>query len=175
MSSAAHTLAVELDAEFPITRRVLERVPSEKLAWQPHAKSMTLGQLAQHVALIPGNMSRLSQQDGIDMATRKMEYVPGEITVSILATFDASVATAKALVRELDDATAQARWRMTFGDREIFAIPRIAMLRTMLLHHMIHHRGELVVYLRLLDVPVPVVYGKSADENPFAQLAPVNA
>ena len=171
MSSAAHALAAELDAEFPITRRVLARVPTDRLSWQPHAKSMTLGQLAQHVALIPGNMSRLSQQDGVDMATRKMEYAPGESTAAILGTFDASVAVAKAWVRELDETKAKTTWRMTFGEREVFAIPRIAMLRTMLLHHMIHHRGELVVYLRLLDVPVPVVYGRSADENPFAMPA----
>jgi len=175
MPSLALALAAELDAEFAITRRILERVPSNHLAWQPHAKSMTLGQLAQHLALIPGNMSRLSQQDGIDMATRKIEYVPGESTTAILATFDASVATAKASVRELDEAQTHATWRMTFGEREIFAIPRIAMLRTMLLHHMIHHRGELVVYLRLLDVPVPLVYGRSADENPFAMPAAINA
>ena len=168
MSSAAKALAAELDAEFPITRRVLERVPTDRLAWQPHAKSMSLGQLAQHLALIPGNMTRLSQQGGVDMATRKMEYAPGESTAAILATFDASVATAQAALSELDDAVASATWRMTFGEREIFAVPRTAMLRTMLMHHMIHHRGELVVYLRLLDVPVPVVYGRSADENPFA-------
>jgi uncharacterized damage-inducible protein DinB len=171
MSQAAKTLAAELDAEFPITRRVLERVPTDRLSWQPHAKSMSLGQLAQHLALIPGNMARLSQQDGGDMSTRKMEYVPGESTAAILATFDASVATAKATVGELDDGVANATWRMTFGEREVFAVPRTAMLRTMLMHHMIHHRGELVVYLRLLDVPVPVVYGKSADENPFAKPA----
>jgi uncharacterized damage-inducible protein DinB len=171
MSQAARALAAELDAEFPITRRVLERVPTDRLSWQPHTKSMSLGQLAQHLALIPGNMARLSQQDGVDMSTRKMEYAPGESTAAILATFDASVATAKATVNELDDAVANATWRMTFGEREILAVPRTAMLRTMLMHHMIHHRGELVVYLRLLDVPVPVVYGRSADENPFAKPA----
>jgi len=165
------SLLAELEQEAQTTRRVLERVPDAHLSWKPHAKSMSLGQLAQHLALIPGNMARLSQQDGVDMSTRKMEYVPGESTTAILATFDASVATAKATVGELDDAVANATWRMTFGEREVFAVPRTAMLRTMLMHHMIHHRGELVVYLRLLDVPVPVVYGRSADENPFAKPA----
>jgi uncharacterized damage-inducible protein DinB len=169
MSAAVNALIAELNAEFPITRRVLERVPADHLAWQPHAKSMSLGQLAQHIALIPGNMSRLSQQDGVDMATRKMEYVSGESAAAILATFDASVSTALSTVAGLDDAKAGQTWRMTFGEREVFAIPRIGMLRTMLLHHMIHHRGELAVYLRLLDVPVPVIYGRSADENPFAR------
>jgi uncharacterized damage-inducible protein DinB len=173
MSAAVNALVAELNNELPITRRVLERVPSDKLAWQPHAKSMSLGQLAQHVALIPGNMARLSQQDGVDMATRKMEYAAGESAAAILATFDASASAALAIVSGLDDGTANATWRMAFGDREVFTVPRIAMLRTMLMHHMIHHRGELVVYLRLLDVPVPVVYGKSADENPFARAAAV--
>jgi uncharacterized damage-inducible protein DinB len=169
MSAAVTALTAELNAEFPITRRALERVPTDKLAWQPHAKSMSLGQLAQHIALIPGNMARLCQQDGVDMATRKMEYASGDSSAAIVATFDASVSTALSTVAGLDDATANAKWRMTFGEREVFEVPRIGMLRTMLLHHMIHHRGELVVYLRLLDVPVPVIYGRSADENPFAR------
>ncbi len=168
MPAAVNALIAELKAEFPITRRVLERVPTDRLAWQPHAKSMSLGQLAQHIALIPGNMARLSQQDGVDMATRKIEYVQGDSTAAVLATFDASVSTALSLVGELDEARANTAWRMTFGEREVFAVPRIGMVRTMLLHHLIHHRGELAVYLRLLDVPVPVIYGRSADENPFA-------
>jgi len=168
MSAAARALAAEFEIEAKTTRRVLERVPTDKLSWQPHAKSMSLGQLAQHIALIPGNMVRMSQQDGVDMSTRKMEYVSGETTTAILATLDASAAAAQQWMTELDDAKAKETWRMTFGDREIFAIPRVAMLRTMILHHLIHHRGELAVYLRLLDVPVQVIYGKSADENPFA-------
>ena len=171
MSSAAHALTAELDAEFPITRRVLERVPTDKLAWQPHAKSMSLGQLAQHVAAIPASIAKLAQLDGMDMATRPGTYAAGESTSAILATFDQSVSAMKAALADVDDAKAAATWRMTFGDREIFARPRIGVMRTMCLNHMIHHRGELVVYLRLLDVPVPVVYGRSADENPFAKTA----
>ena len=109
-----------------------------------------------------------SDLDSIDMATRKMEYPAGESTAAILATLDASVTAARAFLSGLDEARASGTWRMTFGDREIFAIPRLGMLRTICFNHWYHHRGELVVYLRLLDVPVPVVYGKSADENPFA-------
>ena len=171
MLPAAHALAAELDAEAATTRRVLQRVPDDRLAWQPHAKSMTLGQLAQHIASIPGTVARIAPQPGIDMATRRVEYAPGESTSAMLATFDASVAAARAFLSELTDETAQGLWRMTFGEREIFAIPRLNVMRTMGLNHLIHHRGELVVYLRLLDVPVPVVYGRSADENPFAQPA----
>jgi len=168
MLPAAKALIAELDAETATTRRVLERVPDDRLTWQPHAKSMTLGQLAQHVALIPGNISRMAAHDSIDMATRKMEYPAGESTAAILATLDASVTAARAFLSGLDEARASGTWRMTFGDREIFAIPRLGMLRTICFNHWYHHRGELVVYLRLLDVPVPVVYGKSADEIPFA-------
>jgi uncharacterized damage-inducible protein DinB len=171
MSSAATTLTTELEAEFPITRRVLERVPADRLAWQPHAKSMTLGQLAEHIARIPGSIAKLAQVDALDVATRPATYPTGESTAAILAAFDQSVVAFKAALADLDDARANAPWRMMFGEREIFVLPRIRVMRTMCLNHMIHHRGELVVYLRLLDVPVPIVYGRSADENPFAQPA----
>jgi uncharacterized damage-inducible protein DinB len=171
MPPAIQALIAELDAETPITRRVLERVPAGHLAWQPHAKSLTLGQLAHHVAMIPGNMSRLAQADGVDMASRSMEYAPCESVPALLASFDASIKAAHAFLSGLDERTASATWRMTFRDRELRAMPRVAMMRTMCFNHWYHHRGELVVYLRLLDVPVPVIYGKSADENPFAELA----
>jgi uncharacterized damage-inducible protein DinB len=173
MSDAAKSLNAELTAEFPITRRVLERVPTDKLGWQPHGKSMSLGQLAQHIALIPGSIARFTQIDGFDVATRPSTYAAGESTSAILATFDQSVSAMKGALADLEDAKASATWRMTFGDREVFALPRISVMRMMCLNHMIHHRGELVVYLRLLDVPVPVVYGRSADENPFAR-APID-
>jgi uncharacterized damage-inducible protein DinB len=171
MSPAATALAAELDAEFPITRRVLERVPADRLAWQPHAKSMALGQLAEHIARIPGNIATLAQMDALDVATRPATYPTGESTAAILAAFDQSVLAIKAALENIDDARANGSWRMMFGEREIFALPRIHVMRMMCLNHMIHHRGELVVYLRLLDVPVPVVYGRSADENPFTQPA----
>lgn len=176
MSPAATALAAELDAEFPITRRVLERVPTGKLAWQPHARSMALGQLAEHIARIPGSIAKLAQMDALDLATRPTTYPSGESTAAILGAFDQSVAAIRAALADIDEARANAPWRMIFGDREIFTMPRIRVVRMMCLNHMIHHRGELVVYLRLLDVPVPVVYGRSADENPFAQpVAPVGA
>ena len=171
MLPAVHALAAELDAEAAITRRVLQRVPDPHLGWQPHAKSMTLGQLAQHIASIPGNIARLAQQPGVDMATRRIEYAPGGSAAAMLETFDSSVAAARGFLSELTPESAGETWRMTFGEREIFAIPRLGVMRTMCLNHLIHHRGELVVYLRLLDVPVPVVYGRSADENPFAQVS----
>jgi uncharacterized damage-inducible protein DinB len=169
MLPAARALIAELDAETPITRRVLERVPTDRLDWQPHPRSLTAGQLAQHIALIPGNSARMAQQDGVDMATRRMDYAACESTSAALETLEASVAAARAFLVGLDEQHANGLWRMTLGARELLAIPRIGVMRTIGLNHWYHHRGELVVYLRLLGIPVPVVYGKSADENPFAR------
>jgi uncharacterized damage-inducible protein DinB len=147
---------------------VLERIPDDRLAWKPHHKSMSLAQLAQHVATIPGGIAQMSQLDGFDVSTRSFDAPAGESRAAILSTLDASLATAAGVLSRLDEASASAPWRLRFGDREIFTVPRLEMLRTMLFNHWYHHRGELVVYLRLLDIPVPVVYGRSADENPFA-------
>lgn len=169
MVPAAHALIAELDAELPATRRVLERLPAERFTWRPHAKSMSAGQLAQHVASIPANIARIAQTQGLDVATRPTEYASCENRDALLATLDASVASARDALAALDEAGANTIWKFTFGDKPIFAGPRLAVMRTMALNHWYHHRGELVVYLRLLDVPVPVVYGRSADENPFAQ------
>jgi uncharacterized damage-inducible protein DinB len=171
MLPAAHALIAELDAEAPVTRRVLARLPADRFDWQPHPKSFTAGQLAQHIATIPANMVRMAQLDGIDMSTRRFEYASSDGPDALLATLDASVATARAFLEGLDERAASAPWRMTFGDRELFSMPRVGLMRTLCLNHWYHHRGELIVYLRLLGVPVPVVYGRSADESPFAQPA----
>jgi uncharacterized damage-inducible protein DinB len=171
MVPAAHALLAEIDAETATTRRLLERLPAEHFDWRPHPKSMTAGQLAQHVAAIPGNVARLARMDGLDVATVPQEYASCESRDALLATFDASVAAIRDVVARLDEASAAATWRLTFGDREIVAWPRLGLIRTMGLNHWYHHRGELVVYLRLLNVPVPVVYGRTADENPFMRPA----
>ncbi|HEY7055511.1 MAG TPA: DinB family protein [Vicinamibacterales bacterium] len=162
-----NALLRELEAEAPATRRVLERIPADRLGWRPHAKSMSAGQLAQHVATIPGNIARAVRQDGLDLAARPMTYAACESPEAVLATFDESIATLRDTLRSLDDQTAMAPWRLHFGERDIFTQPRTGVLRTMCFNHWYHHRGELVVYLRLLDIPVPIVYGRSADENPF--------
>jgi uncharacterized damage-inducible protein DinB len=167
MLPAVHDLLQELEAEAPVTRRVLERIPVDRLGWRPHAKSMSAGQLAQHVASIPGNIGRAVTQDGMDLAGRPMTYPDCDSREAVLATFDDSVASLRDMLRSLDDEKATAPWRLHFGEREIFTRPRTSVLRTMCFNHWYHHRGELVVYLRLLDVSVPVVYGRSADENPF--------
>jgi uncharacterized damage-inducible protein DinB len=171
MLPAARALIAELDAEAPATRRVLERLPADRFDWRPHPKSMSAGQLAQHLASIPGNVARFAEMDGLDVATRPTEYDSCRSRDALLATLEASVVAAREFLAGLDDARASAIWRLTFGDREVFAIPRLGVMRTMCFNHWYHHRGELVVYLRLLNVPVPIVYGRSADENPFAQPA----
>jgi uncharacterized damage-inducible protein DinB len=168
MLPSAQSLVAELDREAPITRRVLERVPGDRFDWQPHPKSLTAGQLAQHIAATPGNVARLLNADGLDLSTRRFEYPASDGPAALLATFDASIAAAREALRDFDDARAAEPWRMTLGDREVVAMPRINVMRTIGLNHWYHHRGELVVYLRLLDVPVPIVYGRSADESPFS-------
>jgi uncharacterized damage-inducible protein DinB len=158
----------ELDAEAPITRRVLDRVPSDQLAWRPHARSMTLGQLAMHVASIPERISALSRHPGFDAAGARFDAPQPDSVQQILQAHDTGVDVARGNIAALTPEDLAVIWRLSFGEREVFAVPRAAMLRTMLFNHWIHHRGQLSVYLRLLDVPLPVVYGRSADENPFS-------
>jgi uncharacterized damage-inducible protein DinB len=168
MPTPQQKMIAELDREAVATRRILERIPADRLAWQPHPKSMTLGQLALHIANIPGGMSRMAKLDGLDVGGRNNTPPNPQTVATILSTLEASLTEARAFLESLDDAAADAPWRLSAGPREIFTLPRIDILRTMLLNHLYHHRGQLSVYLRLLDVPVPVIYGKSADENPFA-------
>jgi uncharacterized damage-inducible protein DinB len=175
MHPAAEALIAELEAESPATRRVLERVPGDRLDWRPHPKSMSLGQLAQHVAALPGSISRLAALDGLDASTVDFEQAPAESAESLLPTFDASVAAARDYLAGLTAETAMAPWRLSLGEREVFTLPRVGLMRTLAFNHLYHHRGQLTVYLRLLGVPVPAVYGRSADENPFAPAAGAEA
>jgi uncharacterized damage-inducible protein DinB len=147
---------------------VLERVPADKLAWRPHPKSMTLGQLAIHIANIPGAICGLAALDEFDAS--KVDFTPPQPATrdEILAALETSVQKAEAYLSGLSPELAMKSWRMMFGGRELMAMPRVALLRSVMLNHWYHHRGQLSVYLRMLDVPVPVIYGRSADENPFA-------
>ena len=163
----AEALVQELEQEAQTTRRVLERVPDAHLDWRPHEKSWSLGQLALHVAQIPGSVATLAMQSPAappvfvqERAARSADLVPA---------LQQSITTAKSILGSASDATMTETWRLVSGDRELMAIPRVAFLRAIMLNHWYHHRGQLVVYLRQLDVPVPSVYGPSADENPFAQ------
>jgi len=128
---------------------------------------MTLRQLAQHVATIPGNISGMARLDHFDV--EKFSEPPAlESTAAIVAAFDASVAQAKADLAATDDAAMMQTWSFNRGGQPIMTVPRIGVYRSVLLNHLYHHRGQLTVYLRLLDVPVPSIYGPSADEDPFA-------
>jgi len=167
MLDSAQSMWSELEQEAGATRRVLERVPADKLTWRPHPKSMTLGQLALHVAKVPGDLANLSKLEGIDAETVDFNPAQPAQAGEILPALEASLEAARATLSALDATTASGAWRLTAGPREIFTVPRIALLRSLMLNHWYHHRGQLVVYLRILDVPVPAVYGRSADENPF--------
>jgi uncharacterized damage-inducible protein DinB len=158
----------EFREEVAITRRILERVPVDKLTWKPHAKSMTLGQLAWHVATIPGGIARIAQQDSFDVLSGSFVPPQPASLQKILAAYEQAVPDAVKFLSELTDDRAQTSWRLMKGDRELFHQPRINVVRTIMLNHWYHHRGQLSVYLRLLDVALPVIYGRSADEDPFA-------
>ncbi len=170
MIDAAQAMIAEMEQEARTTRRVLERVPGDRLTWKPHPKSWTAGQLALHIASLPGNFARIGQLETFDAATIDFKNQPSPADAAeLLPKLEAGVAEAKAFLASLDDAAAAAPWRLTAGAREVFTVPRLVLLRTLMFNHWYHHRGELVVYLRLLDVPVPSIYGPSADENPFAE------
>jgi uncharacterized damage-inducible protein DinB len=157
----------ELEQEAQTTRRVLERVPEQKLAWRPHPKARTLGELALHVAMVPGGVAQLVASPSpaqVPTFTDPKPATAGELVPAL----DQAVATAKKALGGMNDAALMEPFRLMRGDRELFAIPRAAMLRSIMLNHWYHHRGQLTTYLRELDVPIPSIYGPSADENPFA-------
>jgi len=160
-------LLAELEQEAETTRRVLERIPQAHLAWKPHPKSMSLGQLALHVATVPGNVAELAAQDIVPAPPAFVQ--PQSATASELApSLAESVAKAKHALGGFDDAKMSAMWRLQSGGKDIMAMPRVAFVRAIMLNHWYHHRGQLLVYLRLLNLSVPSVYGPTADENPFA-------
>ncbi len=156
----------ELEQEAQTTKRVLERVPQAHLGWKPHEKSMSLGQLALHIATVPGNVAQMIAQPS--MQRPNFVQPPATQVSQLLPALENTVKQAKAALGSMDDAAITATWRVLDGDREIMAMPRIAALRAIMLNHWYHHRGQLSVYLRQLNVPVPSIYGPSADENPFA-------
>ena len=160
-------LLQELEQEAQTTRRVLERVPQAHLAWKPHEKSMSLGQLALHVATVPGNVAELAVQSAAPLPAEFMQP-PATNASELVPALEQSVARAKALLGRLDDQAMTSTWRLMAGDREVMAMPRVGFIRAVMLNHWYHHRGQLSVYLRQLNVPVPSIYGPSADENPFA-------
>jgi uncharacterized damage-inducible protein DinB len=158
-------IIAELEQEAESTRRVLERIPEAKLSWRPHPKSMSLGQLALHIATTPGGVAQIAGQD--TMERPQFDRPEPKSKREVLEALEQSLATAMEFLRGLDDARATRTWSMTLAGKPIFSLPRIGLVRTIMLNHWYHHRGEMQVYLRLLNVPVPSVYGPTADEDPF--------
>jgi uncharacterized damage-inducible protein DinB len=160
-------LLQELEHEAGSTRRVLQQVPQDHFDWKPHPKSMSLGQLALHVATIPGAIADVCSRPTFDVRTQIPRPTPAS-SAELLAALNQSVATAKKILGGMGDAALTASWRMMDGDREVMAMPKVALLRNVLFNHWYHHRGQLTVYLRQVGALVPATYGASADENPLA-------
>ena len=165
--SLAETIVAELEREGASTARILERVPGDKLDWKPHAKSSAIGQLAWHIASIPKNAAAMLRSGERDFALARPDPRP-DSPGDIVEAFRRNVADVKETLSAMDDAMLlNERFSFKRDGEVLLSMPKIAMLRTILLNHSYHHRGQLSVYLRLLDVPVPAMYGTSADENLF--------
>jgi uncharacterized damage-inducible protein DinB len=164
--SIAQSLLQELEREAATTRRVLERVPTGQLNWKPHIKSMSLGQLALHVATTPGGVARLVETTPCEMPT--FGAPEPKSTDDVMAAFEASLADATRILSSFDDARMLETWQLMRDGQPLMSVPRVGVIRSILLNHWYHHRGQLSVYLRELNVPLPSIYGPSADENPFA-------
>ena len=157
----------EFDHEMGATRRLLERVPDADLTWAPHEKSYTLGQLAGHLANLPRWAMIACDSAFYDMAAAGEDGRSKEpaSTADVLRQFDANVTAARRRIEEQTDASLLSPWTLKQGDHEMFTIPKVAVLRSFVMNHMIHHRGQMTVYLRLRNVPLPSIYGPTADEG----------
>ena len=164
--SMTQAILQEFDNEAKTTRRVLERVPADKLSWKPHDRSMSLGELAMHTAMTPGMICTWACEDETKFSGEKAPVATS--TADIVAAHDQSVAKMTEVIGQLGDSGLMKSWKASAGGKTIFEMPKAALVRSIALNHWYHHRGQLSVYLRLLDVPVPSIYGPSADENPFA-------
>jgi uncharacterized damage-inducible protein DinB len=163
--SIAQSLLREFEEQVPITRRFLERLPEDRLTWKPHDRSLSAGQLALHLALVPGSIVRFVQHSpGQAQGFNFPQPASGK---EILQAFEESVATVRTLLPEFDDGKMQETWRLVQGNQEIMALPRAKFIRDIMLNHWYQHRGQFCVYLRLLNVPVPASWGPSADEPPL--------
>jgi uncharacterized damage-inducible protein DinB len=162
MTTISDTIRSEFEQEMPLTRRVIERVPSDRAEWKPHPKSFPLAHLAQLIAGMPGWMTNMAASSKLDL--RAYPGYSMETTETLLNTFDNHVRDARAALANIDDAQLDDTWSLMFGDRVVAASERGASLRETL-RHLAHHRGQMTVYLRMLDVPVPSIYGPSADDR----------
>jgi uncharacterized damage-inducible protein DinB len=162
--SMTDPILAEMSHEMATTRKLLERLPQGQLGWKPHEKSMTLGRLASHIAEIPGWVSEIVDREGFDVGASG--YVPPTVATvaEILEMFDRTTRLAAEAVKRQTTERLMATWRLTKKGQLVVEMPRVGVIRTFLLNHLIHHRGQLSVYLRLLNVPLPSIYGPTADE-----------
>jgi uncharacterized damage-inducible protein DinB len=164
---ARDALLAEFDHEMGTTRRLLERVPEADFGWKPHDKSYSLGQLAGHIAHLPHWLADICDTETFDAEAAAEQARPSvpESSKQLLKTFDENVMQARKRINDLTDAMLAGRWTLKKGLQQIFSMPRAMVLRTFLMNHLIHHRGQLSVYLRLRNVPLPSMYGPTADEQ----------
>ena len=168
--SIAQSLLAEFEIQAPITRRFLERLPEDKFTWKPHEKSMTAGQLAYHLAFVPGGVIRFVNANPTPEPT--FNFPQPANRKEVLQALDESIATVRAELSKADDAHMSEVWHLTIGGRKVLSQPRGLFLRDVMLSHWYQHRGQFSVYLRILNVPVPASWGPSADEPPaFLQQA----
>jgi uncharacterized damage-inducible protein DinB len=163
--SIANDFLAEFEMQAPITRKFLERVPADKLTWKPHQKSLTAGQLALHIAANPSGILRIVQ-DNPSFTEGQFLFPDPASHEEILRTFDESVAFVREHLPKFSDAEMKESWRLMLGDRIVVEMPRADFVRNIMFSHVYQHRGQLSVYLRILDVPVPASWGPSADEAP---------
>jgi uncharacterized damage-inducible protein DinB len=156
----------EFHEEAGTTKRVLGRVPADKLGWKPHERSMSLGQLALHIATVPGGIARITKPDAFDVSQSNFDPPMPKSMEEIHSALEESVRTVERTLKETTEDAAEANWHLMSGETELAKMPRVTVWRSLMLNHWYHHRGQLAVYLRLLDVPVPSIYGPSADESP---------
>ncbi|HEU4597040.1 MAG TPA: DinB family protein [Pyrinomonadaceae bacterium] len=161
--SLSNALAEELRQEAVATRKMLERVPEDAFDWKPHEKSTSLGRLAGHIVQLPGMVVPIMTQDELDFADVQ-PFTPSSAS-ELVEKFDENIAAAIGQLQGQPDENLHQSWRLLIGGKELFRMPRVAFIRSVMLNHLIHHRGQLSVYLRLRDVPLPSVYGPTADES----------
>jgi uncharacterized damage-inducible protein DinB len=169
-NSIAQSMLDEFETQAPITRRFLERLPEDKLTWKPHEKSMTAGQLAYHLAAVPGGVVRFAQNNPAQVPeafNSPQPFPQPSSRAEILKALDESIATVREVLARFDDAAMNETWRMVAGEKPVLATPRRLFLRDVMLSHWYQHRGQFSVYLRLLNAPVPASWGPSADEPPL--------
>jgi uncharacterized damage-inducible protein DinB len=163
--SIARSFLKEFDAQAPITRRFLERLPEDKLTWKPHEKSMTAGQLAYHLAFVPSGIVQLVKNNPVTLP-KSFEFIQPASRDEVLNLFDDGAATVRRELPKFTDDVMSETWRLVADNQEVLALPRAEFLRDAMLSHWYQHRGQFGVYLRLLNVPVPASFGPSADEPP---------